>query len=219
MSYTTDRKERQVLMHKKRKHENDGDSTPVTKKPKRALSAYNLFVMDHRNTIKEQYPELQFGEISKKMSEVWKALEQDKKSAYEQQAAQNKRDHEAEMEVWHQSENRDVDAENGENHHDHDDQPAKKRKKKRDPNMPKKNLNAWMMYVTTFRPQVTAAMKAENPQISMMDITKRLGQQWSLLSSEEKSVYEAQAQEDKQRYLTAMEQYRQQSDVYGNMTP
>ena len=68
---------------------------------------------------------------------------------------------------------------------DDDGAPAKKKKKK-DPNAPKKNLNAWMFFIQQVRPQVMIELGEEGKRVAA--VTKAVAERWSKMTPEEKAV-------------------------------
>uniref|UniRef100_A0A383VNM5 HMG box domain-containing protein n=1 Tax=Tetradesmus obliquus TaxID=3088 RepID=A0A383VNM5_TETOB len=62
---------------------------PVGKLPT-AKSAYMLFADDKRTQVKADHPELSFGELGHKLGELWKALSEEDKTAYNDRAAAEK---------------------------------------------------------------------------------------------------------------------------------
>ena len=44
-------------------------------------------------------------------------------------------------------------------------------------------------------------VRAEQPSLSMIEISKELGARWKLLTSENKIPFEAQAKQDKERFV------------------
>lgn len=54
---------------------------------------------------------------------------------------------------------------------------------------------SFMLFSNTNR----AAMKAENPDLPVTELSKLLGAKWREMSKEEKEPYEDRAKEDKQR--------------------
>ena len=83
------------------------------------------------------------------------------------------------------------------------DKKAKTPKAKKDPNAPKKPLSAYIIFTKERR----SAVVAENPGLSLTEVTKELGARWKAIGAEEKSVFEAKAKEDKERYAVEMEAY------------
>jgi len=61
----------------------------------------------------------------------------------------------------------------------------RKAKKVRDPSKPKRAMNAYMRYAQERR----AAIRADQPELSMAEISKLIGDEWASLSDEEKKPY------------------------------
>ena len=53
-------------------------------------SAYNFYVAEVRAKVKEENPDMKFGDISKKVGEMWKALSEEEKKPYQEMADKNK---------------------------------------------------------------------------------------------------------------------------------
>jgi hypothetical protein len=62
-----------------------------TNKIKRPMSAYMFFCNDKRQSIKEQYPDKSFGELTKKLSELWKDINSNEKKIYVEKAENDKK--------------------------------------------------------------------------------------------------------------------------------
>ncbi|KAK5135203.1 Non-histone chromosomal protein 6 [Meristemomyces frigidus] len=69
-------------------------------------------------------------------------------------------------------------------------------KKKKDPNMPKRGLSAYMFFANDTRDKV----REDNPGIKFGDVGKLLGERWKALNDKQKVPYEAKAAADKKRY-------------------
>eukprot|EP00546_Thalassionema_frauenfeldii_P012686 CAMPEP_0178912002 /NCGR_PEP_ID=MMETSP0786-20121207/10015_1 /TAXON_ID=186022 /ORGANISM="Thalassionema frauenfeldii, Strain CCMP 1798" /LENGTH=73 /DNA_ID=CAMNT_0020584525 /DNA_START=94 /DNA_END=315 /DNA_ORIENTATION=- len=46
------------------------------------LSGFMLFCKEHRPTVKEENPDMKFGDIAKKLGEMWRALSDKEKEEY-----------------------------------------------------------------------------------------------------------------------------------------
>lgn len=68
--------------------------------PKGAPSAYILFTMDKRASVKEEHPDLSNSEVVAKMGEMWRGLSDAQKKPYEAQAAKAKADAAAAKEAY-----------------------------------------------------------------------------------------------------------------------
>ncbi|KAK3679356.1 Non-histone chromosomal protein 6 [Recurvomyces mirabilis] len=69
-------------------------------------------------------------------------------------------------------------------------------KKKKDPNMPKRGLSAYMFFANDQREKV----REENPGIKFGEVGKVLGERWKALNEKQKAPYDAKAAADKKRY-------------------
>jgi HMG (high mobility group) box len=58
--------------------------------PKGGKSAYMCFVQENRSKIKEESPDLSFGELGKALGEKWKVISSEEKAKYEELAKKDK---------------------------------------------------------------------------------------------------------------------------------
>ncbi len=77
----------------------------------------------------------------------------------------------------------------------------KNRKNKKDPNAPKKALSPYIIFAKEQR----SVIKEVDPNLSFVDITKRLGEMWNKLDN--KAKYNEMAEADKVRYASANAEY------------
>lgn len=96
----------------------------------------------------------------KLLGEEWKKLSDEDKAPYEEQAEEDKERYQKEME--------DYTPPSDDDDSDSDDGGGKKKAKraKKDPNAPKKPLNAYMLYGNSVRSQI----RDENPDLSMPEV-------------------------------------------------
>ncbi|XP_072511962.1 HMG domain-containing protein 4 isoform X2 [Notamacropus eugenii] len=72
---------------KKKKEEKEKEKVEKTEKPKKKnMSAYQVFCKEYRVTIVAEHPGIDFGELSKKLAEVWKQLPEKDKLVWKQKA-------------------------------------------------------------------------------------------------------------------------------------
>ncbi|XP_011009449.1 PREDICTED: FACT complex subunit SSRP1-like [Populus euphratica] len=83
-------------------------------------------------------------------------------------------------------------------------QKKRKPKKKKDPNAPKRSKSAYMF----FSQMEWENVKKSNPGIVFGEITKALADKWNAMSAEEKEPYEEMARDDKQRYKSQVNDYK-----------
>ena len=159
----------------------DAADEPV-KKP---LSAYMMYCAEARPALKG----MPVTQQAKQLGAQWKSLDPAVKGAFEEAAKAAKH-------AWELA-----------NPEAAKKKPAAKKarapKAKKDPNAPKKPLSAYIIFTKERR----SAVVAENPGLSLTEVTKELGARWKAIGAEEKSVFEAKAKEDKERYAVEMEAY------------
>jgi hypothetical protein len=81
--------------------------------------------------------------------------------------------------------------------------PKTKTKKKHDPNRPKRPLTAFMRYSASRR----SVIRTENNDLSMIQISKIIGEEWRGLGDDGKRPFHDQAAADHEKYKTAKEAY------------
>lgn len=67
-----------------------GEKVKDPNAPKRPMSSYFHFMNAERNALKTVEPDLKFGELTKKLTDRWKALSDKEKKKYEELAATDK---------------------------------------------------------------------------------------------------------------------------------
>jgi len=96
----------------------------------------------------------------------------------------------------------------------HQDEPAEKYKikMKRDPLLPKRPSNAFVLYCKEAR----AKLAADHPELSFGELAAKLGDMWQMLSPAEKKPYEETARDDRARHARELEAYRSGSGSGGH---
>eukprot|EP00594_Rhizosolenia_setigera_P008762 CAMPEP_0178969778 /NCGR_PEP_ID=MMETSP0789-20121207/19082_1 /TAXON_ID=3005 /ORGANISM="Rhizosolenia setigera, Strain CCMP 1694" /LENGTH=200 /DNA_ID=CAMNT_0020656023 /DNA_START=29 /DNA_END=628 /DNA_ORIENTATION=+ len=183
--------------------------------PKRPSSTFTLFVKENRAKIREQNPDLSFGDISKLVGQKFKELEGEAKERYIKLANEDKQRYKREMENYEppaadssssDEENSSTSSVEDSSNEGSDDSGSdapkmkwkglknskeKKRKtrKKKDPNAPKRPLNAYTLYVSEYR----AKIRIENPDLTFPQITKLVAEKYRALTPSEKEKYTEEA--------------------------
>ncbi|KAM9456910.1 HMG domain-containing protein 4a isoform 1-T2 [Clarias gariepinus] len=75
-----------IMVKKKKKEEKERDKHDKDKKKKKSTTAYQVFCKEYRANINAEQPGLVFGELSKKLAEVWKHLPEKEKQVWKQKA-------------------------------------------------------------------------------------------------------------------------------------
>ncbi|KAI5619207.1 HMG domain-containing protein 4 isoform X1, partial [Silurus asotus] len=75
-----------MTVKKKKKEEKEREKHDKEKKKKKSTTAYQVFCKEYRVNINAEQPGLVFGELSKKLAEVWKHLPEKDKQVWKQKA-------------------------------------------------------------------------------------------------------------------------------------
>lgn len=65
--------------------------------PRRGMSAYMFFANDHRERVRQEYPQVSFGQLGMILGEKWKASSMGERRVYEEMEAQDLRRYEEEV--------------------------------------------------------------------------------------------------------------------------
>mmetsp|Transcript_3832 Transcript_3832/g.5974 ORF Transcript_3832/g.5974 Transcript_3832/m.5974 type:complete len:372 (+) Transcript_3832:159-1274(+) len=170
--------------------------------PKRNQSAYLLYQNAMRDTFKLQNPGMTFGQLAKYTSAMYAEMPPQEKEAWAQRAEQDKARYLHELSQYVPPPGYDVkgDAIAGANPNM---RTTKSGKNSRDPNAPKKNMSAYLMYQNTMR----ESFRTENPGMTFGQLSKFTSAMYKSLTPEEKARWEEAALQDKARYETEMANY------------
>jgi len=176
--------------------------------PKGPMTAYMFYSKEKRPEFQQQNKGIKFGELSKKLSESWKALSEDERIPYGKLHEKDKERHKEEMKGYVKPESSD-DSDSDDSSTDKKKKrraPKKKRaKKEKDPNAPKPATNAYMLFQKEKREEI----KAQNPGLrSVTEIAKKMGEIWRKMTDDDKKKYTKQADQDKERYKREIEIYK-----------
>jgi len=83
---------------------------------------------------------------------------------------------------------------------------VKRKRRKKDPDAPKRPKSAYMFFLVTNKVRIVAEQNLNVKKVT--DIGKAIGKAWRELSSDKREIYNKQSQDDKDRYATAMTEYR-----------
>lgn len=81
----------------------------------------------------------------------------------------------------------------------------RKEKKQKDTGGPKRPMSAYMLWLNSSRERI----KAENPGISITEISKKAGEMWRQLNKDEKEEWETKAGEAKRQYDKLKKEYKE----------
>lgn len=161
-------------------------------KPKRNMSACFLYFQAFRPQVRAENPDAKFADIAHILSAQYKALSDKQKKKWEKKAEEDKARYMKEMETYVPPD--DSDSDDG----------GKKKKKKKDPNAPKRNKNAYLLFSVDAR----AAVKEENPDATFGELAKIISTRFKQLTAKEKKKWDDKAAVDKERYEREMADYK-----------
>lgn len=160
--------------------------------PKRNWTAYQFYVEEHRQGLRDTNPEAGFGQLSKIAAAQWRALSADSKRRYEIMAENDKMRYQEEMRHYVAPPGTRGFAGGA----------KKKRKKNKD--APKSPLSAYFIFSSHIRPTVVF----QHPDLNLPGVTKEIAERWRNLSAEDKIPFEEKSRADKQRYQMEMAVYK-----------
>eukprot|EP00804_Cyclotella_cryptica_P024453 CCRYP_019266-RF/>CCRYP_019266-RF protein AED:0.28 eAED:0.28 QI:595/1/0.8/1/0.44/0.3/10/671/376 len=178
--------------------------------PKRNMSAYLLYQNAMRDSFKQQNPGMTFGQLSKYTSAMYAEMPIAEKEAWNARAEADKARYLHDLATYVPPPGYDA---KGDAIHPHLVHPVGKLKKglgmgsavrnTRDPNAPKRNMSAYLLYQNCMR----ETFKAQNPGITFGQLAKFTSHMYKCLSPEEKARWEAHAAQDKARFEAEMASY------------
>jgi len=83
---------------------------------------------------------------------------------------------------------------------------SKRKKRKKDPNMPKRPPNAYMLFANDHRDKI----RETNPDMNVSDISRELGVMWRGLDEEGKMPYQSEATKLTENYRVELNTYREE---------
>ena len=150
--------------------------------PKKPQTAYFLFMNANRKPLKESDPTLTFGELTMKLTEMWKNLDETAKKEFEGMAQKDKQRYQDEMEA----------------------KGLAKKKPPVDQNAPKKPVSSFFHFSNDARERI----KKDTPAIKQTDILKQVGVEWKQLSDTQKKKWKDISKADKARYEKEMANHK-----------
>ncbi|KAJ3130832.1 hypothetical protein HK100_007379 [Physocladia obscura] len=172
---------------------------PIKKKfkdpnaPHRAPSGYNLFAQEKGKSLRLQDNSVDAKDVMRATGAAWKALSDEERAEWNVQALPGQQEYTTKKASYvqlHKDDVQSVVSPVG----------TKVKRNKRDPNLPKLPVSAYTMF-TAEHYQI---IKESQPEIANKDRLKEVARKWATLSEKEKKKYEADAEKDKQRYITEM---------------
>lgn len=161
--------------------------------PKRFKSSYILFFMHVQERIKKSLPlgTSSAPAVSKRASQMWKALPSKEREHWDNEAAKEKQRYLEEKEAytgpW---------------------QVPNKRAKK-DPSAPRRNPSAFLLFSIKKRKE----LKEQNPDLKNTEISRMLGEEWRKTSEQEKHPFIQQEESERELYKLRMAEWKKEKEV------
>jgi len=183
---------------------NTPGGTPQSKEragPKKALTPYMGFSGAMRNKMREEFPELSMQQLTQKIGERWSNMTEEEKIPFVRMADLDKVRYAREKAMMLE----------GEGAWSMPPTPSGSTattpsSSKKDRIGPKKALTPYMGFSGAMRNK----MREEFTDLTMQQLTQKIGQRWSSLSDEEKIPYVNMAQRDKVRYVREKAEFEDQ---------
>ncbi|CAJ1953376.1 unnamed protein product [Cylindrotheca closterium] len=169
--------------------------------PKRNMSAYLLYQNSMRAQFKAMNPGMTFGQLAKYTSAMYSDISPSEKEAWVARAEADKSRYLQQLSSYIPPPGYDEkgDAIVSSMY----TRPGRKGKPERDPNAPKRNLSAYLLYQNAMRNQ----FKRENPGMTFGQLAKYTSHMYKNLTPDEKATWEARAEQDKARFEAEMAVY------------
>ena len=162
--------------------------------PKAAKNAFILFCGENRDSVKKDNPDLKPTEITKKLGEMWRELDDEDKEEYQNKAKEDKERFDNEMEDYEPK----------------DGFRCPKKSPKKDKTSPKRARSAYIFFCNDKREEVTEELVKKGKKKT--EVLKKLGEMWRELEDKEKKPYEKMAKEDKKRFEKEMKNFEPESE-------
>lgn len=168
--------------------------------PKRNMSAYLLYQNAMREEFKSVNPGMTFGQLAKYTSAMYSELPPAEKETWVQRAEADKARYLHELANYVAPPGYDPKGDAIVSSL----QKTGRKGKQKDPNAPKRNMSAYLLYQNAMREQ----FKRENPGMTFGQLAKYTSHMYKNLTPDEKATWEARAAQDKARYNAEIAAYQ-----------
>lgn len=206
-----DRYRREVMGNFDKSPAKDGSRRGRRKKepgqPKRNMCAFLHFCSAKRPKLKQENPSLSVGALAKQLSSAWKLMTPEQKKPYDILAEKDKQRYEQQKQAYEAGYSAAIlktDVPGGVGQPGIVMTTPRHRRRKKDPDMPRRNMSAFMFYSLEKRPGV----KALNPDFGVGKLAQSLAKEWNVLSTTDRQPFISMAQKDKERYVAELKAYK-----------
>jgi len=166
-------------------------------KPKRAVSAYWLFLSKMREEVaqelKQQGGKASLGDIAKATAAKWAALGEAERKEFEDKAAEDKQRYAEEFKAYLEASD-----------------PAGTLRNKYADMIPKKPMTAYFLFSQdpAQREKAAAALKDAGAEAAVKQLAAKLAEMWKGLSSEEKAPFEEKHRQEQSEFLRKQKEWQ-----------
>ena len=160
--------------------------------PRRALPAFHFYAETRKAAVKKKHPSLAPLELTKKLADEWRDLDQDEREPFREKAKADRQRHNSEKADYVPVDTSVVGL-------------SKSGKRlKKDPARPKKPLTSYIAFMTDMRPKMARLY----PGSGVKELAPKLSAEWSGLSDAKRKKYTDQADADRLRFEREMAKYK-----------
>jgi hypothetical protein len=153
--------------------------------PKKPLNAYMLYVTHRHRELRESDPPVPAGSSSKQVADEWNAMGEAERAPFVAMYNADKARFQREKDA--------LAAKKG----------APKKKQKKDPDAPKRPVNAYMLYLNKRRLE----LKEADPD-SVAPVQKKITEEWHAMSAAEQAPFQAMFEANRERYQGEQAAYK-----------
>jgi hypothetical protein len=181
------------------------------------MCAFLHFCSAKRPKLKQENPSLSVGSLAKQLSSAWKLMTPEQKKPYDLLAEKDKQRYEQQKQAYEAGYSAAIlktDVPGGSV-----GQPGmvmsapRHRRRKKDPDMPRRNMSAFMFYSLEKRPGI----KALNPDFGVGKLAQSLAKTWNVLPTTDRAPFASMALKDKERYVVELKAYKK--GLYTGQSP
>ena len=186
----------QTLEKKPRKKRRDKD------KPKRAMSAYFVFLNKHRDATQKKNPSWSVTDVTKELAGKWKTVTQSERDECQRVSDEDKARYYREMQNYVPL------PDEKEEPPLRFDKDGNRKRRKKDKNAPRKNRSSYIIWAQEYRDK-TFRPKANTPDaVSFRDQAAQLGAAWKACTPQQRKKYDDMAEKEAQAYAIKRDAYK-----------
>ena len=186
----------QTLEKKPRKKRRDKD------KPKRAMSAYLVFLNMHRDATQKKNPSWSVTDVTKELAGKWKTVTQSERDECQRVSDEDKARYYREMQNYVPL------PDEKEEPPLRFDKDGNRKRRKKDKNAPRKNRSSYIIWAQEYRDK-TFRPKANTPDaVSFRDQAAQLGAAWKACTPQQRKKSDDMAEKEAQAYAIKRDAYK-----------